>query len=174
MVENLAFICSLFLNQPLHHFVCMSEDKKIIKCPYCGKDIYCKADSNELLAIRGHCNRSQSCKQKRLRFEESSNVPRGKNPRSIVDCAHLENLRDQLFIAREENQVFCDDEHFSSGYYWNEMDEKADMDNGHFGNFSFQDIGQDQNIMAVDIEDIDDLSLKMTESHVGEEEDVVF
>ena len=73
----------------------MSEGRKVIKCPYCLKEINCKANSNDLLALRGHINKSQSCKQKRFRCEDSPNLPRGKNPRNVIDLAHIELLRDQ-------------------------------------------------------------------------------
>jgi len=79
----------------------MSEGRKVIKCPYCLKEINCKANSNDLLALRGHIKKSQECKQTRFRCEDSPNLLRGKNPRNVIDLAHIETLRDQVVIARE-------------------------------------------------------------------------
>jgi hypothetical protein len=79
----------------------MNEVKRILKCPYCFKDIKCGVNSVDYLVIRGHCNRSQECKQKRFRCEDSPNLLRGKNPRNVIDLAHIETLRDQVVIARE-------------------------------------------------------------------------
>jgi len=154
----------------------MSEGRKVIKCPYCLKEINCKADSNDLIALRSHYNRSQECKQKRFRCEDSSNLPRGKNPRNVIDLAHIELLRDQVVIATEDIEAFNDDERFSCGNYWNDWDEESDMEDGHIKSSSFPYSGQGvENSMAVDMEVDSDLANKMAGIDVDddEEEDVV-
>jgi len=148
----------------------MSDDWKIIICPFCGDEIVCKVNSSASLAVRSHSNRSSKCKQKRERLEEDvSSVISGKHHKTEVVVEECKPLRKK----EDSAQVFSP--------YWHrndkEMDDLDGKDVQGFSGFETTNNDSDNNVIEhddVDFMNSEDMSLGKDGSLIEEDEIVTF